>query len=209
MLWVPTSQAVVAMLAPKDIRGAYMGAFGSAPAIGFALSPLIGLQVRNSFGDDVTWTMYRRSSASSPRCSADSRSPACTGAYGASPLLYWRREAGRARGAAPRGRAARADGSRAPPARGRRRGPPLEPAARAGRSRCGSGTSGRRRTATSPSLGGPLPYMLRLREIESMTADHLEALATERERAPCRGAADDRFAAAWRDAWRSPGASTR
>jgi predicted MFS family arabinose efflux permease len=58
MLWVPTSQAVVAMLAPKDIRGAYMGAFGSAPAIGFALSPLIGLQARNSFGDDVTWVMY-------------------------------------------------------------------------------------------------------------------------------------------------------
>jgi hypothetical protein len=58
MLWVPTSQAVVAMLAPKDIRGAYMGAFGSAPAIGFALSPLIGLQARNSFGDDFTWTMY-------------------------------------------------------------------------------------------------------------------------------------------------------
>jgi MFS family permease len=58
MLWVPTSQAVVAELAPKDIRGAYMGAFGSAPAIGFALAPLIGLQARNSFGDDVTWTMF-------------------------------------------------------------------------------------------------------------------------------------------------------
>jgi MFS family permease len=58
MLWVPTSQAVVAMLAPKDIRGAYMGAFGSGPAIGFALSPLIGLQARNSFGDDFTWAMY-------------------------------------------------------------------------------------------------------------------------------------------------------
>ena len=58
MLWVPTSQAVVAALAPKDIRGAYMGAFGSAPAIGFALAPLIGLQVRNSFGDDATWTMF-------------------------------------------------------------------------------------------------------------------------------------------------------
>ena len=58
MLWVPTSQAVVASLAPADIRGAYMGAFGSAPAIGFALSPLIGLQVRNSFGDDATWTMF-------------------------------------------------------------------------------------------------------------------------------------------------------
>ena len=58
MLWVPTSQAVVAELAPADIRGAYMGAFGSAPAIGFALAPLIGFQVRNSFGDDATWTMF-------------------------------------------------------------------------------------------------------------------------------------------------------
>jgi len=58
MLWVPTSQAVVAHLAPSDIRGAYMGAFGSAPAIGFALAPLIGLQVRNSFGDEATWAMF-------------------------------------------------------------------------------------------------------------------------------------------------------
>lgn len=58
MLWVPTAQAVVADLAPPDIRGAYMGAFGSAPAIGFALAPLIGLQMRNSFGDDATWTMF-------------------------------------------------------------------------------------------------------------------------------------------------------
>jgi predicted MFS family arabinose efflux permease len=58
MLWVPTSQAVVARLAPEDIRGAYMGAFGSAPAIGFALAPLIGFQVRNSFGDDATWVMF-------------------------------------------------------------------------------------------------------------------------------------------------------
>ena len=58
MLWVPTSQAVVADLAPSDIRGAYMGAFGSAPAIGFALSPLIGLQMRNSFGDEATWVIF-------------------------------------------------------------------------------------------------------------------------------------------------------
>ncbi len=58
MLWVPTSQAVVAELAPADIRGAYMGAFGSAPAIGFALAPLIGLQMRNSFGDEPTWAMF-------------------------------------------------------------------------------------------------------------------------------------------------------
>src|SRR5262245_25664 len=58
MLWVPTSQTVVATMAPTDIRGAYMGAFGSAPAIGFALAPLIGLQARNSFGDDATWFLF-------------------------------------------------------------------------------------------------------------------------------------------------------
>jgi predicted MFS family arabinose efflux permease len=55
MLWVPTSQTIVAGLAPADIRGAYMGAFGAMAAIGFALAPLIGLQVRESFGDSVTW----------------------------------------------------------------------------------------------------------------------------------------------------------
>src|SRR5262249_27035825 len=51
MLWVPTSQAVVAALAPSDIRGAYMGVFGSTWAIGWALTPFLGLQVRNAYGD--------------------------------------------------------------------------------------------------------------------------------------------------------------
>ena len=47
-----------AELAPADIRGAAMGAFGSAPAIGFAIAPLIGLQARNSFGDETTWALF-------------------------------------------------------------------------------------------------------------------------------------------------------
>ena len=34
MLWVPTSQAIAAGLAPEDIRGAYMGAFNSTAASG-------------------------------------------------------------------------------------------------------------------------------------------------------------------------------
>jgi MFS family permease len=55
MLWVPTSQSIVAGLAPPDIRGAYMGAFGAMGAIGFALAPLLGLQVRKSLGDDALW----------------------------------------------------------------------------------------------------------------------------------------------------------
>lgn len=58
MLWVPTSQSVVAALAPADLRGAYMGAFGSAAAVGFALAPLVGLSVRNAYGDAAMWVLF-------------------------------------------------------------------------------------------------------------------------------------------------------
>jgi predicted MFS family arabinose efflux permease len=55
MLWVPTSQAVVAALAPADIRGAYMGVFGSVWSVGWALTPFLGLQVRSAYGDATMW----------------------------------------------------------------------------------------------------------------------------------------------------------
>ena len=55
MLWVPTSQAVVAALAPADIRGAYMGAFGGTWSVGWALTPFLGLQVRSAYGDALMW----------------------------------------------------------------------------------------------------------------------------------------------------------
>jgi predicted MFS family arabinose efflux permease len=55
MLWVPTSQTIVAGLAPEDVRGAYMGAFGSMSAIGFALGPFLGLQIRAAYGDAAVW----------------------------------------------------------------------------------------------------------------------------------------------------------
>jgi MFS family permease len=58
MLWIPTSQAVVARIAPADIRGAYIGAFGSTFAIGFALTPFVGLQVRGAAGDATMWLMF-------------------------------------------------------------------------------------------------------------------------------------------------------
>jgi predicted MFS family arabinose efflux permease len=51
MLWVPTSQAVVATFAPEDVRGAYMGAFGGASQVAWAVTPFLGLQVRHAFGD--------------------------------------------------------------------------------------------------------------------------------------------------------------
>lgn len=58
MLWVPTSQMVVAGLAPADVRGAYMGAFGGTGAMGFALAPFLGLQVRGASGDFAMWAAF-------------------------------------------------------------------------------------------------------------------------------------------------------
>jgi predicted MFS family arabinose efflux permease len=58
MLWVPTSQAIVARLAPADIRGAYMGAFSSTGAVGFALAPFFGLQLRDAAGDTAMWGFF-------------------------------------------------------------------------------------------------------------------------------------------------------
>jgi len=57
MLWVPTSQAVVARFAPPDLRGAYMGVYGSASQAAWALTPFAGLQVRHAFGDFSMWAV--------------------------------------------------------------------------------------------------------------------------------------------------------
>lgn len=58
MLWVPTSSAIVAGLAPDDLRGAYMGAFAGTAATGFALAPFLGLQVRAASGDAAMWSAF-------------------------------------------------------------------------------------------------------------------------------------------------------
>jgi predicted MFS family arabinose efflux permease len=58
MLWVPTSQSIVARLAPVDLRGAYMGAFGSTAGVAFALGPLIGLTLRDAYGDTAAWSFF-------------------------------------------------------------------------------------------------------------------------------------------------------
>jgi MFS family permease len=58
MLWVPTSQAIAAGLAPPDLRGAYLGLFSSMGAVGFALAPFTGLLVRDAAGDTAMWTFF-------------------------------------------------------------------------------------------------------------------------------------------------------
>ena len=57
MLWVPAAQAVVARIAPDDLRGAYMGAYSGMAAIGFAVAPFVGLQVRALGGDLAMWVV--------------------------------------------------------------------------------------------------------------------------------------------------------
>jgi predicted MFS family arabinose efflux permease len=83
MLWVPTSQAIVAALAPEDVRGAYMGAFGSTGAFGFALGPFIGLQLRGAYGDAAAWYFF----------AAVSVAAAATGAAAVRGAVARRREA--------------------------------------------------------------------------------------------------------------------
>ncbi len=58
MLWVPTSQAIVAGLAPEDVRGAYMGAFGSSASFAFAIGPFAGLHLADTYGDDAAWYFF-------------------------------------------------------------------------------------------------------------------------------------------------------
>jgi dipeptide/tripeptide permease len=55
MLWSPTSQAVVAAMAPVDVRGAYMGIYRASWAGAWALAPFLGLQIRSNFGDSAMW----------------------------------------------------------------------------------------------------------------------------------------------------------
>lgn len=58
MLWIPTSQAIAAGLAPADLRGAYLGLFSSMGAVGFALAPFSGLLVRDAAGDTAMWAFF-------------------------------------------------------------------------------------------------------------------------------------------------------
>ena len=62
MLWVPTSQGIAARLAPPDLRGAYMGAFGSAGGFAFAIGPLVGLSLRQAAGDTAVWIFFASAS---------------------------------------------------------------------------------------------------------------------------------------------------
>jgi hypothetical protein len=62
MLWIPTSQAIAARLAPAHARGAYMGAFTGAGSVAFMIAPVIGLQLRSAAGIDAVWFFFAAAS---------------------------------------------------------------------------------------------------------------------------------------------------
>jgi MFS family permease len=55
VLGFPVASAIVADLAPPDLRGRYQGAFSMAWGLAFTLSPLIGGEVLHRFGGTVLW----------------------------------------------------------------------------------------------------------------------------------------------------------
>lgn len=57
MLWAPASEALVANLAPPDLRGVYLGTANAASWLGISLAPAIGLQARAAFGDSGMWLL--------------------------------------------------------------------------------------------------------------------------------------------------------
>jgi predicted MFS family arabinose efflux permease len=55
MLWAPASEALVANMAPPDLRGLYLGTANAASWTGMALAPAVGLQARAAWGDAGMW----------------------------------------------------------------------------------------------------------------------------------------------------------
>jgi hypothetical protein len=58
MLWIPTSQALAAELAPARLRGTYFGALAAMTGPAWTLVPLIALQLRAAVGVAVVWLFF-------------------------------------------------------------------------------------------------------------------------------------------------------
>jgi MFS family permease len=58
MLWMPTSQAVAAQLAPARMRGSYFGVLSAMTGPAWTLAPLIALQMRAHIGLSSVWILF-------------------------------------------------------------------------------------------------------------------------------------------------------
>jgi predicted MFS family arabinose efflux permease len=58
MLWIPTSQAVAARLAPPPLRGTYFGVLSATTGPAWTLAPFVALQVESRAGPGPMWMMF-------------------------------------------------------------------------------------------------------------------------------------------------------
>jgi predicted MFS family arabinose efflux permease len=58
MVWIPTSQALAAELAPSAVRGTYFGAMAAMTGPAWTLVPLLALQLRAGIGVSAVWLFF-------------------------------------------------------------------------------------------------------------------------------------------------------
>jgi predicted MFS family arabinose efflux permease len=58
MVWMPTSQAVAAQLAPPHARGTYFGALAAMTGPAWTLAPFVAFQLRDHAGVGSVWVLF-------------------------------------------------------------------------------------------------------------------------------------------------------
>jgi hypothetical protein len=58
MLWIPTSQAVAARLAPAPVRGTYFGVLSATTGPAWTFAPFVALQVEATSGPGAVWATF-------------------------------------------------------------------------------------------------------------------------------------------------------
>jgi predicted MFS family arabinose efflux permease len=58
MVWMPTSQAIAAELAPEPSRGSYFGALAAMTGPAWTLAPFIAFQLRDHTGVHAVWLLF-------------------------------------------------------------------------------------------------------------------------------------------------------
>ena len=58
MVWMPTSQAVAAELAPEQLRGTYFGALAAMTGPAWTLAPFVAFELRKHEGVDSVWLLF-------------------------------------------------------------------------------------------------------------------------------------------------------
>ena len=58
MVWMPTSQAVAAELAPEPLRGTYFGALSAMTGPAWTLAPFVAFELRDHAGVHAVWLLF-------------------------------------------------------------------------------------------------------------------------------------------------------